>query len=178
MRLITVRSVLQWMIVAAVSSIVLLPFYRKGKLSRQHYICSILLAFYCPFLFYITVAGRRAGDSYQCELELFWAYKRAFAGITRFLWGNFWNVVLFIPIGVLLGALVKRKWFVPVFGMVISIVVELAQLITKRGLFEFDDILHNTVGAGIGVLLFLLFVHVASYTAGNNSGQVGREGGD
>ena len=33
--------------------------------------------------------------------------------------------------------------------------IELAQLISCRGLFEFDDVIHNALGTAIGVLLVL-----------------------
>ena len=31
--------------------------------------------------------------------------------------------------------------------------IELAQLISYRGLFEFDDVIHNALGTAVGVLL-------------------------
>ena len=34
--------------------------------------------------------------------------------------------------------------------------VELLQLISLRGLFEFDDILHNTLGTFIGVSIYMI----------------------
>ena len=33
--------------------------------------------------------------------------------------------------------------------------IELAQLVSFRGLFEFDDVMHNAIGTAIGVLLVL-----------------------
>ena len=33
--------------------------------------------------------------------------------------------------------------------------IELAQLVSYRELFEFDDVIHNTLGTVIGVLLVL-----------------------
>lgn len=38
-------------------------------------------------------------------------------------------------------------------GFGLSCVIEVSQLVFKRGLFEFDDILHNTLGALLGALL-------------------------
>ena len=32
-----------------------------------------------------------------------------------------------------------------------SMLIELAQLVSFRGLFEFDDVIHNMIGALIGV---------------------------
>ena len=36
-----------------------------------------------------------------------------------------------------------------------SMLIELAQLMSFRGLFEFDDVIHNALGTAIGVLLVL-----------------------
>ena len=33
--------------------------------------------------------------------------------------------------------------------------IELAQLVSFRGLFEFDDVMHNDLGTAVGVLLVL-----------------------
>jgi glycopeptide antibiotics resistance protein len=37
----------------------------------------------------------------------------------------------------------------------ISVLIELAQLISYRGLFEFDDMIHNALGTALGVLIVL-----------------------
>ena len=47
----------------------------------------------------------------------------------------------------------------------ISLSIELLQLITSRGLFEFDDVFHNSLGAVIGVGLFLVFRSLISSTS-------------
>ena len=36
-----------------------------------------------------------------------------------------------------------------------SLMIELAQLVSFRGLFEFDDVIHNALGTAVGVLLVL-----------------------
>ncbi len=41
----------------------------------------------------------------------------------------------------------KGLWF----GVGLSCVVDLLQLVTSRGLCEFDDVMHNAVGTVIGV---------------------------
>ena len=56
---------------------------------------------------------------------------------------------LFIPIGVLAGWLWKWKGLLVAAGL--SLLVEVLQLITSRGLLEFDDVLHNMIGAAVGV---------------------------
>lgn len=38
----------------------------------------------------------------------------------------------------------------------LNVVVEVLQLVTSRGLCEFDDVIHNILGAAIGVGIALL----------------------
>ena len=71
-----------------------------------------------------------------------------------------YNVLVFIPWGILLPALVqvKRKFRFVVLGTVgISLAIEVTQLVFKLGLFEFDDVIHNTLGAVIGYGVWLIF---------------------
>ena len=78
---------------------------------------------------------------------------------------NFWNVVLFVPLATMLAIIFdakavkgKRRWiWMTVFVCVLlSAGIEIVQLITHRGLFEFDDIIHNTLGALIGVAVVVM----------------------
>lgn len=78
--------------------------------------------------------------------------------MTRLIAENFWNIILFIPIGILLSVLISQKnaWFSIILSLILSAALEVTQLITHRGLFEFDDIIHNVLGAVIGVMLYML----------------------
>lgn len=69
------------------------------------------------------------------------------------------NVLLFIPYG-FLTAWVFR-WgrtliYGFLFGMVTSIIIECMQLVSGRGFFQLDDIITNSLGMVIGILLFRL----------------------
>lgn len=68
------------------------------------------------------------------------------------------NVPLFVPIGFLLGGIVS-KGFVKAcpIGCVLSILIELLQFATGRGLCETNDVIHNTVGCLVGYGLTQLF---------------------
>ena len=48
------------------------------------------------------------------------------------------------------------KWKGVLSGAGLSAIIELLQLISQRGLFEFDDIINNTLGTVIGVTVYLL----------------------
>lgn len=64
------------------------------------------------------------------------------------------NVNMFIPIGMLAGWIWKWKglWF----AVGLSVVIEALQLVTSRGLCEIDDVVHNCLGAVIGVGVVML----------------------
>ena len=88
------------------------------------------------------------------ELIPFWSYRDYFNGTDKTLLQQIIaNVILFIPVGMLLWK--DKSWKAVLIGAGISITVELLQLITYRGLFEFDDIIHNTLGALIGIALLI-----------------------
>lgn len=60
------------------------------------------------------------------------------------------NVIMFIPIGFLAGY--RGGWKSLVVAIVISCLIEVLQLVTGRGLCEFDDVFHNCIGAVVGVV--------------------------
>ena len=87
------------------------------------------------------------------ELHLFWSYR---AGSSELLKENILNVFLLMPVGVLLPCVGAGFGQTVLFGSLWSLMIETLQLITQRGLFELDDIFHNTVGVVVGYLIYLL----------------------
>ena len=77
---------------------------------------------------------------------------------------NILNVVLFIPIGLLLGfgfrSMIWRRALV--VGAGLSVVIELLQLMFKKGLCEVDDVIHNVLGCMIGYGIVILLRHISS----------------
>ena len=59
------------------------------------------------------------------------------------------NVIMFLPVGVLAGRIWRWRGLWVAAGL--SVGIEILQLITARGLCEFDDIFHNMIGAVIGI---------------------------
>lgn len=111
-----------------------------------------------PYLFLIlalTVLVRSTRPNARYELIPFWSYRDYFNGTDKTLLRQIIaNVVLFIPVGIMLFRLTSWK-AIPI-GAGFSILIELTQLITHRGLFEFDDMIHNTLGVVIGCLIVKL----------------------
>jgi len=63
------------------------------------------------------------------------------------------NLFLFLPMGIFLPYLIKRSNKISVFSILMVIllfVIEVIQLVTRRGSFDIDDIILNMLGALIG----------------------------
>ena len=71
----------------------------------------------------------------------------------RYLEGAGLNILLFVPFGYLLPLLWKRVdrwWKVVLCGFVLSLLIELTQLVTHLGMFDLDDLMNNSLGAFLG----------------------------
>lgn len=97
---------------------------------------------YCSTVIFRVVRGVR-----EYDYTPFWSYNRP-----ELLVENIMNVVVFMPVGLLLGCASKgmRWWMALLTGMCISVSIEALQLVFKRGFSEFDDVFHNTLGCMIG----------------------------
>ena len=79
----------------------------------------------------------------------------------HFFWFKqiFLNVLLFVPFGFLLPMISKHfrnPILTVVTGCIFSCFIEITQYITGRGLTEVDDVITNTIGAAVGVMLYKL----------------------
>lgn len=133
---------------------VLLAVVKKWNIS--------LLIPYMFLVFAAAVLTRKVGDTAKYHLELFWSYGNS----TRYQNQIFANIAMFIPIGVLLGV-EEKKWYV-MYGVLFSCLIEATQLITHRGVFELDDIFHNTMGLFIGFVFSLGIARVAGFIRERN----------
>mgnify|MGYP002649407450 FL=1 len=119
---------------------------------------SIALSLAVMYLFFVissTVLVRDATDLYSFDAPLFWSYTKILEGQTGYLIENILNVFMLMPIGILIGVGFDKSRInvAIIIGALISLMIEISQMLTKRGLFEFDDILHNTVGCGVGYVV-------------------------
>ena len=98
------------------------------------------------FILMKTVIGRKAG-ALRMELVPFWSYIHPELRMEIIL-----NYIFFIPLGLLLYLCFGKKCglSVVIAGFLLSTSIELIQLIFRIGLFEFDDIIGNTIGCFIG----------------------------
>lgn len=137
--------------------------------------CALLIC-YVISIFVITLAYRRADIKLNYSLNPFHAYKSLIEtisdGIQQYGWSGLWkqfneykgqinsvvlNTLLFVPLGYLLPSVFRslgNLWKVLGVGLVISLTIEIIQLITRLGWFDALDIIHNIAGAAIGYWIY------------------------
>ena len=97
-----------------------------------------------------TVLIRKPFVGEHIKLELLWSWRAWSVQRSQIIA----NVIMFVPVGVLVGWIWRWRGLWGALGL--SIAIELLQLITARGLCEFDDVFHNMIGAAIGVGIVML----------------------
>lgn len=152
-----------WLVVAAVVGTFCLILCRAGKMKKGPAVLVTLLGVYLAVIFTFTLGGRVPKQEHDYNLKLFWTIEAIRNGKRDLISEVVWNVLLFVPLGMILAALLpgkgkdgsrlRRLWLLVLIGAGISAVVEVIQLAGKIGLFEFDDILYNTMGCLIGAMV-------------------------
>lgn len=128
------------------------------KAKKQSLIKRILLPIFTLYICLvvgITILYRIPFASVQYNMDLFWSYKKASTS-RKLLIEIVLNYLMLLPFGIMMPVYVKRRWAI-VYAILFSTGVEVTQYLMMRGLFEFDDIIGNTVGAIAGVGLYSLF---------------------
>ena len=151
-------AVVIWMAIAALFALATYVLYRNGKLKASAAIALPILVFYLSFVITITLIERQVTADPTYNLTVFWTYQAIAGGRKDLIMEIVWNIVLFIPIGVLINFLIpiKRFWISILSSLLFSAGIESMQLILHRGFFEFDDMIHNTFGAILGICVFAL----------------------
>ena len=68
------------------------------------------------------------------------------------------NIFMFVPLGFFLPVCFRKAdnfKKIALIGFLVSLTIELIQLITTLGFFEIDDMFHNTLGTVMGALIGL-----------------------
>lgn len=141
----------------------LLYFGRKRQISGNLIAATILLP-YLYFVLAVTILSRVPFQGVHHELHLFWSYQAYREGVSFLLMENILNVFMLMPIGLVIpfaGRFFDFKKTLAI-GFCISLAIETIQLISERGLFELDDIFHNTLGVVIGYAVYKLFCMIYS----------------
>lgn len=147
-------------IIALLTGAVTHYYRRQGRMTKSQSIATVLLIAYIFLVFASTVFSRTSKEHYSYELIPFWSYWEIIKGSESLFWEDILNVIMLLPMGIMLPIVMKggvgNKGFrrVILIGFLTSLTIGLLQLVTKRGLFEFDDMFHNTIGVAIGYWLY------------------------
>ncbi|WP_341348358.1 VanZ family protein [Paenibacillus sp. FSL H3-0469] len=129
----------------------------KRKLPLKKGITVLLLIMWFGIVMVLTTFSRGQNFEGWINLRLFSGYLSAWHqwSLSEFQLIIF-NMLMFLPLGFLIPLLGKRtRRFMPVLltSLAVTIGIELIQMISRRGIFELDDILHNTIGSIAGYLI-------------------------
>ena len=159
-------SVQTYILIAVIAGLMFLFLWKlftvkQWKKSRMF--AAFLIVWYMVFVYGSTVFTRTPGPQMRYCLELFWSYRwgiRVYGD--EMIKEILLNCMMLMPLGVLLPAVFPaagRYESITVFiGFLVSFSIEVLQLVLKCGLFEFDDIIHNTAGVAVGYFIYKLAV--------------------
>lgn len=143
-------------IIAVVCGIVLFLYYTR--ISTRTFVRKASI---CMFIGYVslvictTIIFRTEYDEMKYVLCPLISYIGLY---NKLLAQNILNIVLFMPVGFFAGAALRKKQLLNVIkiGFVLSLSIELIQLISRRGVCNIDDVIHNTLGCVLGFACFVL----------------------
>ncbi|MDD5901312.1 MAG: VanZ family protein [Lachnospiraceae bacterium] len=149
--------------VGIVFMVVFVCYLFKHKVRLSNLLAGIVIVMYGSIMLQLTLVCRESGSRIGIELDLF-------HGLTGpdndFHWLMLayvvLNCMLFIPYGFalsLFSVINERRTgvqcvLVLLSSLATSLFIETAQLITKRGYYEVQDLFFNTIGGVIGWILF------------------------
>ena len=132
-----------------------------GRLDWKQRLAASLLITYVFLVLSVTVLARRPYNEFRIKPP-FWSYieilhgnPKSYAYATEIVL----NMLMLVPVGFLLPVLGRKN--VILYGFLCSLCIEVFQLVTKRGYFEVNDLLHNTIGVVAGYWLYKLLVWTA-----------------
>ena len=83
-------------------------------------------------------------------------YKILRNSLSRFLYLFIGNLIWFVPLGLVLPALIPCGKKVIGYGFLLSLIIEFSQLMFGTGVTEMEDLILNTLGTAMGYGLYLL----------------------
>lgn len=129
-------------------------FHGKRTITKMQAVCTVLLCCWLLLVFGLTSLSRGANYTGEINIDFFSGYISAW---------NHWsiselqliifNMLMFAPLGFLLPLLWKKAEKVRVtlaVSLGLTILIEVVQLLTGTGIFELNDLFHNSIGSLFG----------------------------
>lgn len=127
-------------------------------MSKKKGLFAFLLGVFVAIILWMTVFGRSQLYNSSFYFLPFHTFINIEENIKKFeFWENIiGNALMFVPIGILYHFAFDSNEFQTLrFGFLISLSIEFLQMLFHKGYFEIDDILFNTFGTYIGILVYL-----------------------
>jgi glycopeptide antibiotics resistance protein len=128
--------------------------FKKGSV-----LFALVFGAYLTFVLSVTILGRKP-ELLTNWNGLFHTYTEAFSGNAGLQLDILFNIFLYVPVGMLLSR--YRNDYINI-GIILTmtVVIELAQLITSLGVFEISDVINNFIGGliGLGVARMTLMLY-------------------
>lgn len=139
-------------------------FHGTKTFSKGQWITAILLLGWFVVVLGLTTLSRGANYTGKINFALFSGYKNAWNewSLTECQLIIF-NMLMFFPLGFLLPFLTKKGEKISVACLVsflVTLFIEVLQLVTGRGIFELDDLLHNFVGSMFGYFISVFILDI------------------
>lgn len=146
-------TIARLLICIAVSLVLYLVVLKKINAS-QSVKKAIIVILYLSSIFVISIAGRTLGVHQSTLSTIFNTYKVWLSGQVTWEWYEILlNILLYIPMGYFLVRFGLSKKSAAVGVFLFSFSIEVTQLILACGLFEICDLIDNTVGGIIGIIM-------------------------
>ena len=153
-------GVLWWLILAAILILeYLICCHMFSK--KLGYSIKLYLFFLNYYLFVIisTVLSRAVlSEEYlikqiSFDISTAWTFGPGLYGAIDNRFELILNILMFVPFGYLLMKLSQTTWITLLVSLLITLIIETLQLVTRRGFFELADILLNFIGGVLGWLI-------------------------
>lgn len=148
------QQIVLFLFLSIILTAVLVFTVRKKIIKSGQAVCVAGVFVWLFIVFLSTVFSRNPYPEMKYELMPFWSYAYTLQYHSVSMAEEiFLNVLLLMPMGVLLYAAFGRRIGIiriVAAGFAVSFCIEFLQLVLKRGLFEWDDMIHNTLGVYLG----------------------------
>lgn len=123
---------------------------------KKHIIAIVLFYGYVIVVLWITIFSRNSPTGKNMLMHPFWEYVAFFRDVSWHTAHDIvMNMLLFVPYGFLFPcAYIKYNKYTVLSAVILSVLIEVSQLLFQLGWAEIDDIVNNAVGAFIGYKVF------------------------
>ncbi|MCC8082162.1 MAG: VanZ family protein [Lachnospiraceae bacterium] len=157
----TYLPVSTWPILIFIGAAVFALNLRMRENTERAFLKAMLVSWFISVIF-TTLVIRKPTDLIKVNLMPLWSWRDLIVNHNMIsLQEIILNIILFIPGGILLHFLYRVKpKFAFLTGFIFSALIETLQLITHRGFFEWDDMLHNGFGCLMGAFFAMQILKI------------------